>query len=566
MTPDPRDSEAADYPPGFTLNQEKILELLTGDRFYSDASAALREVILNAIDAVQRRQEAEGGVSADIKVTFHRDGRKVSVSDNGTGMSRSETGSLFSHVGATAADVQGGTRSVGEFGIGVVSYFLAGDAFELETWDGKDEPLGLRFGKSLLAGGKSQPFRPDRSEQGTTVTIHVSTDEIFELLVNKFPHWCRDVKGLSAVVTPGDLPLEQGGAARPTVVGGLDLPDWVEKAHLTPVSQPDAWEAMTGESTISVLYRGVFVQEFTVRGFWGIDGSIDVDPKHFKPKLNREGFIADQFEDEVKQLLGQVHPRVLEKMADRVEDALQAGLLEDWTVRRWASLWLAIPRQSAYAKATRRWDELFRTAPAFELAVGNQWKPLSFKEILNLEPPLFLVPLREKEMDEVAKAALRLLRNTGRPVLRGLKRDTGWLKHAPNAFGTTADLISQVFADELPEVIALKDGAEKVLSGVQAEVVLYSEPPPLELVRLGPDGPPILRLKDRLVINLETAKGKAIARDTIHMNRGRWAVIGVTAKHSAEHVQGVAKFIRESEVTDEVLGLVKRHYVRGLVK
>ena len=58
------------WPPRFALSRERILKLLTGERFYSDPSAALREAILNAIDAVHRRQQTVDSLDPMIDVTF----------------------------------------------------------------------------------------------------------------------------------------------------------------------------------------------------------------------------------------------------------------------------------------------------------------------------------------------------------------------------------------------------------------------------------------------------------------------------------------------------------------
>ena len=117
------------WPPEFSLDQEKILSLLTGDRFYSNPSAALREAVLNAIDAVQRRREISPDIAPEIRVTFSRDDLKLTVADNGIGMSQAEVTDLFAKVGASAATNEAKKKSVGEFGIGVISYFMAGNVF-----------------------------------------------------------------------------------------------------------------------------------------------------------------------------------------------------------------------------------------------------------------------------------------------------------------------------------------------------------------------------------------------------------------------------------------------------
>ena len=68
----------------------------------------------------------------------------------------------------------------------------------------------------------------------------------------------------------------------------------------------------------------------------GIEGSIDVDPKHFKPRLNREGFVGDRFQVEVEQFLRACHPKVLEAMASRLAAAVETGTLDKWNEKRWA--------------------------------------------------------------------------------------------------------------------------------------------------------------------------------------------------------------------------------------
>ena len=139
------------WPPAFSLDQERILTLLTGDRFYSNPSAALREAILNAIDAVHRRRSDTPDLQPDIRIVFNREAGSISVSDNGVGMSHGDVTALFTKVGASAATTEVNKKSVGEFGIGVISYYMAADTFELHTNDGSNGPIGLLFSKEMLA-------------------------------------------------------------------------------------------------------------------------------------------------------------------------------------------------------------------------------------------------------------------------------------------------------------------------------------------------------------------------------------------------------------------------------
>ena len=554
-----------EWPPEFSLEQEKVLNLLTGDRFYSNPSAALREAVLNAIDAVQRRKLQRHEIVPKIEVSFDADNLTLTVSDNGVGMNKEAVTELFVKVGASAATAEATKKSVGEFGIGVISYFMAADTFTLQTFDGGSEALGLSFNRTMLSGGVATELPPERSDQGTTVHLHVRNEQIYDVLIENFPHWCRDVEGLSAYSVSDARELHQQGLSTSADLSGVQLPNWVERAHLRPISGPTGWEAMTGTSTVAVLYRGVFVQEFEVRRLWGIEGTIDVDPKHFKPRLNREGFVEGQFHIEVTGLLQQCHPVILEALVDQLKSALDRGLLSKWGVKRWASLWLAVPRDEAYKTAVQKWDAVFRSIPAFESAVGNRWKAISFDEIKQFDEEIYLAPLPDDNTNDVGQAALRFLRNTGRVVIRGIRYDKTWMRYATRSFGTTSELISSVFLDDMPAVIPISKGAEQILDGIEQVARLFSGPPTVDLVKIGSDSLPVLRLKDRLIINLDHEAGRMLVQDAVTENTGPSGLIGSAARHTYEQLAQVAAVATSITAEPEVLGPIRRQYIRELI-
>ena len=368
------------------------------------------------------------------------------------------------------------------------------------------------------------------------------------------PKWQPEGRSLQQLGRPGhDAHLD------------IDFPNWVERAHLRPVSNPPGWDAMTKTSTVSVLYRGVFVQEFNVDGFWGIEGSIDVDPKHFKPRLNREGFVEGQFQSEVTHLLESCHPSVMEAMAHRLATAFQEGKLGKWTVKRWASLWLLLPRSSQYSAAIRAWDSLFRSVPAFERAVGDKWMPASLEAIMTLQPEVFVAPLAEEKTNDIILAALRFLRSTGRPVIRGIRRDKSWMGDAGSSFATTADLITRVFSDELPHLLRIASQADEILAGIDPVATLFTGPPVVDLVKLGPDSPPVLRLRRRLIVNIDHDAGRSLVEDTLRMNAGPMAMIASAARHTYQQLTQVAAVLKEGTTDAEILGPIRRRYIRSLL-
>ena len=552
-----------DWPPSFTLDQEKVLELLTGDRFYSDPSAALREAVLNAIDAVHRRRQESPDLSPDILLTLNGEDQTLTVADNGVGMDDEDVGRLFAKVGASAATEELKKESVGEFGIGVVSYFMAGDAFQLDTWNGKDSAIGLEFSRAMLAGGKAREVQATRKSQGTTVRISVRNNQTFVLLREKFSHWCRDVEGLRACVIPDGEELQQHGAEETEEVSVAGLPAWVERTRLRPVSNPTGWEAMTGNSSVAVLYRGVFVQEFEAANVWGLEGSIDVDPKYFKPRLNREGFVAGEFGTQVTEVLKQYHPAVLEAMVRPLVAALERGALEKWTQRRWATLWLSIPRSAEYAEATRAWDAVFSRIPAFEMAGGDGWEPASLEQIEGFEDDVYLAPHAGERSNDVVRAAIRFLRNTGRPVVRGLRYDRHWMTNAFRSYGTTADLVVQVFAERIPKLIRIADVAEEILGSIDRVAPLFTGPPVVDVVRLGQESVPVLRLAGRLVVNIDHEDGRRILEDALQENRGPVSLLASTARHASGHLTQVAAAVSGVNASQEVLSPIRRRFIRS---
>lgn len=558
--------EGSGWPPSLTLDQERVLKLLTGDRFYEDSSAALREAVLNAIDAVHRRSlETSESFSPAIRVALDHQSLVLEITDNGIGMNEDDVTRLFTKVGASAAMAEDSNGAVGEFGIGVISYFMAGNEFEVETVDRSGHQIGLKFHKSMLAGHQAIEYEPSRTERGTTIRINLLDVDTLKLLEEKFPHWCRDVDGLEARIEPDGRELRQKGLDQGDAIPLQERPSWVERALLRPVSDPIGWEAMTGNSKVAVLYRGVFVQEFEATGIWGIEGSIDVDPKRFKPSLNRESFVATEFEPEVIQLLKSCHPAILEAMVQSLKTALDEGELAKWNARRWASLWLAIPRSESYESVTQKWDSVFSLMPAFERRTENGWKTVSLSDIEQMGNEVYVASMDDEEIHDTVGAAVRLLYGMGKPIVRGLRKEDHWMQNVSVAYGTTADLIIHVFSDRIPMLVPVSNVAERLLNQIAKVAPLFSGPIQVDLVQLGSGTAPILRLQDRLLVNVDHQAGIAILEDTLRDNRGSRSLISCVAKHAPDKLKEAAEKLSESLEEPEILSPLRRRYIRAQV-
>jgi len=567
----------ADWPPKFTLDASNILKLLTGDRFYSSADACLREAVLNAIDACGRRRTAAPGHLPTISVRFDDQARTVTIADNGDGMGRSELTDLFAKVGASASRLtekvvgQQQYSSVGEFGIGIVSYFLVSSRFVVHTAKPGQEPLRLEFDRAMLDTVTSaRELPPESREIGTTITLFVEAEDRYKLLVEKYAHWFRSVDGLGATRTPGDRVLPQGGDRRLIRRVEVSRPDWIERAAIGIPSDVAAWPSLDGSAHVEVLYRGVFVQRLQLGSLWPITGSLHVDPKKFKPSLNRESFIAEGFEEEIARYLQSIHPQVLLEALTEVRQSLDDERVSDWTIHKWVSLWLAIPRGGRYIDAAKAWDEEFRRRPAFhrlgppgESGTAEE-RGLSLAELSAMKGrEVFLAPVGES--NDIVKRAVRVLRAKGLPVIRGIAREKNFLGGASFSATTSAELILSHFQQDLPKITCVEEIAERVVTDEVTVDVIYGGSARVLAMRLGGEAAPLVRVGNDLWLNIDAQIGKRLLLALCDRNEGRVGLLVACQLESPAHIGEVSHHLRHTgALQPERLGLVKRRFLRRL--
>jgi len=134
---------------GFQAEVTQLLQLMIHS-LYSNKEIFLRELISNASDASDKlRFEAmsnaalyEDDSDLKIKITFNKEARTITISDNGIGMSRDEA---ISHLGTIAksgtkeffgrlsGDQQKDAAMIGQFGVGFYSGFIVADKITVET-------------------------------------------------------------------------------------------------------------------------------------------------------------------------------------------------------------------------------------------------------------------------------------------------------------------------------------------------------------------------------------------------------------------------------------------------
>ena len=132
---------------------EDVIELLIRPLYGRQDSlkAAVRELLQNALDACrmkkkekEERGEKESGAEITVRLEKGGEDRFLEIRDNGIGMDAEDVRSHFLTVGKTnKRNRRLGT--VGKYGIGVLSVFLAGDYAEVYTKKEGEEPLAFKL-------------------------------------------------------------------------------------------------------------------------------------------------------------------------------------------------------------------------------------------------------------------------------------------------------------------------------------------------------------------------------------------------------------------------------------
>lgn len=176
----------------FQTEARQILHLMTHS-LYSNKEIFLRELISNASDACDKlRFEAiaddslyDGDTELSIKVDYDEAANTVTISDNGVGMSRQEVidniGTIASSgtrkfVDAMTGDEAKDSQMIGQFGVGFYASFIVADKVTLETRRaGASAEEAVRWQSD--GHGSFSLENIEKAERGTTVTLHLKTDE-----------------------------------------------------------------------------------------------------------------------------------------------------------------------------------------------------------------------------------------------------------------------------------------------------------------------------------------------------------------------------------------------------
>ena len=173
----------------FTIDERRILDLLTGHTLYNDAEVVVRELVQNSLDAVRLEfwsLRDSAGFPGRVWIYWDTVKRVITVRDNGTGMSQRIIEDHLLRVGSSRyqdpqfKEQHPDFTPISRFGIGVLSTFMIADEVEIVTSHIDDEDarhLTLRsvHGKYLirLLDKVSDPAALEVGSHGTIVRLRL---------------------------------------------------------------------------------------------------------------------------------------------------------------------------------------------------------------------------------------------------------------------------------------------------------------------------------------------------------------------------------------------------------
>ena len=173
----------------FKAEVKQLLDLVIHS-LYSNPDIFLRELVANAADAIDKARFAaltDDKLTRDwqIRLAIDKEHRTLSITDNGIGMTADEVKENIGTIAKSGtkaflenlknAQAAGTPELIGQFGVGFYAAFMVADNVTIETKrSGMDVPA-VRWSSD---GTEEYTIEEcDRSESGTTVTLHIKGDK-----------------------------------------------------------------------------------------------------------------------------------------------------------------------------------------------------------------------------------------------------------------------------------------------------------------------------------------------------------------------------------------------------
>lgn len=191
-TPEAAENSQATEVHEFKAEMKQLLHLIIHS-LYTHEEIFLRELISNASDALNKirfrmltdREVVDADAEQRIDIKLNKNDNTLVLTDTGVGMTKED---LLKRIGTVASsgtlefvqelkkqDGPVDASMIGQFGVGFYSAFMVADTITIDTRHADQDSTGLRW--SSDGGGSYTIEETDRTERGTTITLHLKEDK-----------------------------------------------------------------------------------------------------------------------------------------------------------------------------------------------------------------------------------------------------------------------------------------------------------------------------------------------------------------------------------------------------
>lgn len=159
---------------------------------YSDHDIFIRELISNGCDAITKLKKLDimgeytlpDGFKSEIQVVVDTEGKTISFTDTGLGMTADEVDEYINQVAFSGAtdflekykDKTNEEQIIGHFGLGFYSAFMVADSVSIDTLSWKEGAAPVHWESE--GGIDFEMSDGDKESVGTTITLYLSEDSL----------------------------------------------------------------------------------------------------------------------------------------------------------------------------------------------------------------------------------------------------------------------------------------------------------------------------------------------------------------------------------------------------
>lgn len=448
---------------GFSFDLQNTIDTFIGDNIYKNKNVAIRECLQNAIDTCRyRKQLDKNHYEPQINIILSE--KKLIVTDNGLGMDEFIVKNYFAKLAKSYYQedrVSSEFEAISQFGVGVFSYFLICDYFEVESKLEGKEPV-----KFLVNKDTDSYFhffdKTERDSLGTSITFFLRDDMTLDELIQHVKHYVRFVeipiniyyKDRHEKILTQDFILDKEKDLKSKIVSSklkklenLEIIDWKistdeydgviglimtkdEQGTYNPSSLFDTFKTYRHHQ-IELSHKGIYVNNIQDITLDGVIGKLNLKKKK-AIDIGRYNIKNNEY---LNTIISNFHPRILEKLFNNWHlkqkktkaqlskmflyhylpynfDCLKEDVLELFTEHLYFTIYGESGEKQLTLKDLNSIEEIIILKDSKPYIRGGGYKFDDINEVYNY----FKKPLLMENEDKVASTIVKLFQLLKRPI------------------------------------------------------------------------------------------------------------------------------------------------------